>query len=257
MTTATSPSVLQKVRQILEALAAADAPVGLSELARRSGVPKATVHRLCNELVDWGVIERVGVELRLGSRLFELGQCVPKRRVLRDAALPFMEDLFVATRQTSHLAVPEDLEAFYVERITGRGSDPIPSRVGGRVPLHCTATGKCILAFGDQKIASAVLASALPRATPYTIQSPQLLTAALRDVRDEGYAVEREEHYVGYASVAAPVFERGGLVGAISITTSVIRMDVDRFAPSLRTAALGLSRQLGAEMPSADRHSDE
>lgn len=250
MTSGPSPSVLQKVRQILEALASADEPVGLSELARRSGVPKATVHRLCNELADWGVIERVGHGLRLGSRLFELGQRVPARRVLRDAALPFMEDLFVATRQTIHLAVPADLDAFYVERIAGSRSDPIPSRVGGRVPLHCTATGKCILAFGDQDVTNAVLGSALRRETPYTIHSPQLLAAALDDVRDQGYAVEREEHRAGYASVAAPVFGRGGLVGAISITTSLIRMDVDRVAPSLRTAALGLSRQLGAVMPS-------
>lgn len=239
-------SLLGKVRLIMEVLGE-HGQVGLSELSRRSGVAKATVHRLCGELVAWGVVERSGDSFRLGPRLFELGQRVPSRRLLCDAAVPYMEDLYVATRQTVHLAVLEESEVMYAEKIGGRQSVPVPSRVGSRLPLYCTATGKCILAFGPADLLERTVLSGLVPRTVMSIVARERLDEELEVVRRQGFACEHGEVHDGFASVAAPVFgSRNQVVAALSITTSVGAMNLVENIPALRSATRALSSRLGA-----------
>ena len=107
-------SVLGKARMILDAFDTDHSDLSLTELTRRSGVAKATVHRLVGELVEWGLLERAGTKYRLGLRLFELGQLVPRQRILRDAALPYMEDLLLATQETVHFAVRDGIDVLYI-----------------------------------------------------------------------------------------------------------------------------------------------
>lgn len=243
------PSVVGKVRLVVEALAEARGRMGLTELARATGVAKATVYRLCAELTDWGVIEHVGGSYRLGSRLFELGQRVPARRSLRDLALPYLEDVHLAIRESVHFAVPDGHDVIYIEKITGRRSAPVPSTVADRMPMHCTATGKCFLAFSSE-LRRALRVDSLERRADRTIVSVTLLDDELEQVRLQGWAVECEECRNGYASVAAPVFTfDGSIVGAISVTTELNRLDIDRQLPPLRTAAAGLTRALGGDRP--------
>ena len=246
-------TVLGKVRLILEALADDSQSTGPSELARRTSLPKASVHRICEDLTEWGVLERSGDGFRLGPRLFELGQRVPGRRSFRDTALPFLEDLFVATGETVHLAVLEGAEVAYVEKIVGRRSVPTPSSVARRMPAHCTATGKCLLAHAGDDAVALVVAAGLPPSTPLSITTAARLADELQLVRDRGYAVESEELRRGFASVACPVFGLGDIaVGAVAVTTGLDRFDVDVLAPLLLTTARGLSRQLGGgRLPSA------
>jgi len=241
-------SVVGKVRSILEALAE-HGRMGLSDLARASGVAKPSVHRICGELIRWGVVERTGDGFRLGSRLFELGQRVPGRRQLRDLALPFMEDLFLTTRQVVHLAVADGFEVVYIERLTGRQSDRVPSVVAGRMPMNCTATGKCMLAFGPDDMFEALVGHGLRPLTPYSIVVPSALQDDLVETRRRGFAIEREEAVIGMTSVAAPILTRSGLIGAMSITASVHHLDADRLGPTVATASRALSRALGAAPP--------
>ncbi|NED58929.1 helix-turn-helix domain-containing protein, partial [Micromonospora aurantiaca] len=85
------------------------------------GLPKSTAHRIALDLAEAGLLERDGARVRLGLRLFEIGQRVPRQRVLRDAAVPYMSDLREATRQTVHLAVLEGTEVVYVEILGSPG----------------------------------------------------------------------------------------------------------------------------------------
>lgn len=238
--------MLGKVQAILDALAEAGV-LGLSELARRSGVPKPTVHRLCGDLVAWGVVERAGDAFRLGPKLFELGARVPGRRQLREAALPFVEDLYVATGLTVHLAVLDGLDVVYIERLTGRRFAPAPSAVADRLPLHCTATGKCLLAFGPPELLEAVVAGGLPARTARSITDGSVLADELRRVRHAGTATEVGEVSPGHVAAGAPIFELGGRVaGALSITGAEGTVDLDAVRALVRVAAAGLSRRLGA-----------
>ena len=239
-------SVIGKVDALLGAFVDDDdQELGLSDLARRAGVAKTTVHRLATELVALGYLERSGTRLRLGSRLFELGQRVPRPAVLREAARPFMEDLLVATHETIHLAVRDGGEVLYLEKLAGRHRVAAPSRVAGRMPMHCTATGKAILAFSPPEVQSQVLDAALARRTPFTITDPRALRAELRRVAHEGLAVEVEETRMAHASVAAPFFSStGDVLGALAVTGPTTRVDPASLAPIVRTATRGLTRML-------------
>ncbi|MFC4052767.1 IclR family transcriptional regulator [Actinomadura syzygii] len=238
-------SVIGKTRLIVEAFTADDDALSLAELVRRSGVTKASVHRLAQELLDWGVLERAGNRYRLGLRLFEIGQRVPRQRNLREAAHPYMEDLLLATQETVHFAIHDGLEVLYVEKLVVHRGLNKQSRIAGRLPLHCTATGKVILAFSPPELLQEVLRNGLTVLTRKTVTQPGRLRQQVERARAGRLAVEVEETRLGYMSVAVPVFgEEDALVGALSITAPTFRMNLGRFAGGLRTAANGISRSL-------------
>jgi DNA-binding IclR family transcriptional regulator len=232
---------------LLTAFRPGDTVLGLAELSRRTGIPKPTAHRLLAELASWNIVERTPEGIRLGMGLFELGQLAPLQRGLREAAGPFLADLFEATHETVHLAVPDGVEVVYVQKLPGLRGPKIGSRVGGRMPAYCTGVGKAMLAFAPPERLAAVLAAGLARRTPRTIIVPGLLDQELARVRDRAVAEEHEESAVGIACVAAPVLDGSSrAVAAISITGWANRLDTGRLAPAVRTAALGLSRVLSS-----------
>lgn len=226
-------SVLGKARLILEAFQHDDVELSLSELSRRTGISKASVHRLAQELVEWGMLERSGFEYRLGMRAFELGSRVPRFRVLRDAVRPFMEQLHFSTKEAVHLAVLDGLEVLYLEKVAAARSAK-PSRIAGRMPLHCTSTGKVLLAFSPPTLLEEVVSRELPRLTPTTTVAPGLLVEQIRQVRARGWALEQEEVAVGYCSIAVPLFTGNRLLlGALSIAPPTYRADVNKLASAL------------------------
>lgn len=238
-------STAGRLAAILSAFRPGDNALGVSELARRTGLPKSSVHRLTGHLADHGLLERDGHRMRLGLKLFEIGQLATRRRGLVDAARPLLADLREATRNTVHLAVLEGTEVVYFEVLPGPDAPRLPSRVGGRFPAHATGVGKAMLAFSDDDVVERVMASGLPRVSERTVTSPSLLRRQLAKVREEGVAFEREESSVGTVCVASPVLDSSGrAIAGISIAGWSNRMRPERLAPAVRTAALTLSRTL-------------
>lgn len=234
---------------VLDAFRLGDDLLGVSELARRTGLAKATVHRLIGHLVGTGLLERDGSSVRLGSRLFELGQRVPRQRDLRDAARPAMADLRDATGHTVHLAVRDGAEVLYVDILPGPDAPATPARIGGRWPLHATGVGKAMLAFAPAADREALLAGPLPRVSARTVSAPGLLAQELAAVRTTGVAYDREESKPGLVCAASPISDPGGVVAAVSVSGWSTRIDLDRVAAAVRTAALTISRGLGAAAP--------
>lgn len=165
----------------------------LAELARRTGLPKPTLHRLLAALEVQGLVDRTASGYQLGIRLFELGEHVPRKHKLREAALPFMQDLFEASHDTVHLAVLDGTDVVYLERIHGHRALNVASRVGGRLPAHCTGVGKALLAYNPEA-ALRVMAMPLPPRTAYTITSHQVLAEELQRIRQTGISYDREEN---------------------------------------------------------------
>lgn len=240
-------SVLGKARLILEAFEIDELDLSLSELSRRTGISKASVHRLSQELLQWGMLERSGAEYRLGMRAFELGSRVPRFRVLRDEVRRYMENLHHAAKEAVHLAVLDGLEVLYLEKIAGGPQAARPSRIAGRMPLHCTATGKILLAYSPPTLLDDVLSRPLERLTPSTVIMPGALREQVRKIRIAGHAVESEETVIGYCSVAVPLFGSSGLLlGALSITAPTFRADCAKYAAALSDVSrkLALTHQI-------------
>lgn len=238
-------TVLGKAVAILRAFRADDQSVSLAELVRRTTLHKATVHRLAAELVANRLLDRVEGGYRLSGGLFELGMRASVERSLLEVAMPFLQDLYERTHETVHLGVREGSEVVYVAKIGGHRQAKAPSRTGGRMPLHCTAIGKVLLAHADPALRREVLLGPLDRRTPHTVVAPGLLRRQLTRVLETGVAFEREESAPGINCVAAPVFGPGEeVLAAISITGPTSRFRADAHAGTVRAAAAALTGTL-------------
>lgn len=248
---AASIQLLDKVQLLLGAFEAEQQTLGLSELAQRSGVPKGTTHRLCEYLTTIGVLERTdGKAYQLGMRLFEWGQLVPRQRILRRASLPVMLELMRSTGEMVHLGVRTGTRVMYIESMAATRHESILANLSPSMPLHCTSTGKALLAAGPSQLVDELLAGRrLERWTRHTIVHPQRFRLEIERCRARGYAVETEEARLGYLSTAASIaLEGAGPVGALSITAPTHRADLDRLVRLIQRA----SEQITAEL--ADSH---
>ena len=223
--------------------------LSLAEVTTRTALPRSTTHRLLVELADVGWLARSGTKFELGMALFELGERVGLKHRLRTAALPFMQDLFTVTEQTVQLAVRDGHDAVYVEKIHGHLSFPLPSQIGGRLPLTCTAVGKALLAPESKSVQQDVLARPLRRFTPHSITDPKVLSLELDSIRRTGVALEREEAALGGCCLASPVMVNKKPIAALSVSVPKAQFKPELLAPAVRTAALALGRVLTRTSP--------
>ncbi|WP_257231229.1 IclR family transcriptional regulator, partial [Streptomyces sp. UH6] len=218
-------TVLGKALAVLRAFGPADSVLPLAELVRRTGLAKGTAHRVAGDLVHHRLLDRTEHGYRLSGGLFELGLRAAAERTLVELAMPFLQDLYERTHETVHLGVRQGGEVLYLTKIGGHRQARTPSRTGGRMPVHCTAIGKVLLAHADEEELTAVLSGPLERRTPRTVVAPGLLRRQLVKAVETGVAYEYEESTQGLLCVAAPVLEPDGrtAVAAISVTGPVGR----------------------------------
>lgn len=236
--------MIGRVSLVLGSFSRQDRVLGVAEIARRTGLAKSTTSRIVQELVVHQFLERSGTGVRLGMRVFELGETAARPRALRKLALASMSDLRNAVHLTVHLAVLEGAEVVYIEILAARDTPRLPSRVGGRMPAHATGVGKALLAFSDEEVVGEVLDAGLSRVGPRTITDVARLHRELARIRTTGVAYEREESGPGIACAAACI--RGGHgapLAAISAAGWDTDFDVRRVGLAVQTAALAISRE--------------
>lgn len=238
-----TPSVM-KALQLLDAFRGAGPTLGVSEIARRSGVPKSTAFRLLAHLEQGGYVERDGSDYCLGRHLFELGNSVPlcRPRGLRSIAAPHLGQLFARVQKVVHMAVLEGSEVVYVEKIHGPDTVQVPTSVGARMSAACSSLGKAMLAFSDRETIGTVLQSGLDRRTRYSVADPALFLRELSRVRQEGVAYDREEVQLGLACAAAPILGADGrAVAAVSVSSQALRFSPQTVAAEVRRTAAAIT----------------
>ena len=224
---------------------------GVSEIAQAVGLHKATTHRIVTTMLNLGFLERAadGQKYRLGMQLADLGFQVIRRMDLRREALLPMNQLSQAVDEACDLSVLDHGEVFYVEMIQSSHALTIAARVGMRLPLHCTASGKIFLAHLPEAEFGAILAKPLHAYTPKSMIVPGELLAQLADIRRQGYAEDDEEFETGVRAVAAPVLNRdGNVIASISVAGPSSRIPPERIpeiAVPLLEAAHATSRRMG------------
>lgn len=240
--------VATKVLDVLGSFRAASSDLTLTEIAARAGLPLSTAHRIVGELAGTGAVERApDGRWRIGLRLWEIGALAPRGPGLREAAMPFLEDLHAVTRQNVQLAVLDGHDAVYVERLARPGAVNVVTRMGSRLPLHATGVGLVLLAHADAAFQEEVLAAPLRGFTPRTIRSPDVLRRTLADARREGVVVSTGQIELISQSIAAPVRGgRGQVVAALSVVVPVTE-DPRASVPAIAAAARGISRVLRAQ----------
>ena len=223
-----------------------DAPeLDLAQLSERSGLPRSTAHRLAAELVALGMLDRTTAGYTVGAGLWEIGELSPVSLRLRERALPHLLELYAATGENVHLAMLAGTEALYVARLTGPGSVPTLSRMGGRLPLHTTGVGKALLSTQDDDWLASYFALPREKETLHSVTGEAELRAELAMARASGYATTRQEMTLGNVSIAAALPAIAGLPrAAVGVVTHLGRADEGRLAPLVVRTAAEIGRDL-------------
>jgi DNA-binding IclR family transcriptional regulator len=238
--------------------------IGVSDLARRLGLHKNNAFRLLATLELGGYIEQSPeTELYgLGPACLELGQAYARSHTLIREARPILEELAEQTAETAHLGILQEDQVVHLDGALPNQLVLTGSRVGGRMPAHCTALGKALLSDQMDRLAASGrdAAAVLPcdgrlldGFTEATIVDSEKLLEQLRAVQLQGYAVDLEEYAHGLCCVAAPVRDANGrAIAALSLSGPSIRLGEERLhgeaAEAIKTAAARLSRELGSPL---------
>jgi len=237
--------------QLLKSFSEEEVDLGISELARRLGVAKSTVHRLAATLVSEGLLEqdRETEKYRLGIALFRLGALVRRRMDISSQGRPYLYALREKTNESVHLAILDGTEIMYVYNLESTQAIRMRSDLGVRKPAYCTAEGQAILAFQPQEILDAVIEQGLLPRTPQTITKPDKLLKALAVVRQRGCAIEDEESEIGMRGISAPIRnDAGEVVASVGIAGPVTRLSkktIAAFIPHVIETADLISQRLG------------
>jgi IclR family transcriptional regulator, acetate operon repressor len=237
----------EKTLSVLDALDGARSRLG--DIAERAQLPKSTVHRILRRLVERGYARAEGSGVYvLGPRVLTMAGEMLHRLDATAVAGPILRSLHADVGHTVHFAMRVDDEAVYLEKLVDPGLPyQFASRVGGRIPLHCTAIGKSLLAATPD---DAVARLELVRRTPRTLVSAEALRAELERVRERGFAIDDEENERNIRCVGAAVRDHTGIpTHAISVSALTVELTVEdalRLGPRVVTAADTLSERLGA-----------
>jgi len=241
---------------LLEVLARRGSPMGVSELAGAVGMPKSGVHRLLQALVDERYVEQSSSgRYRVSIKLWEVASAALPGFDLRRHAEGVMHALVEDTGESAHLSVLDQRDVVYVHKLEA-ATNPVRaySQIGGRVPAHCVATGKAMLAFRSPRWL-AVAAEHLPGATANTITEPRAFLAEMACIRAQGYASNSGEWRLGINGLAAPIFDHAGaVIGAIGISGPAARLEGARheaLIDQVREAGQTLSTVSGTVPPHA------
>lgn len=248
--------MIQSVRRaasILRELGAGQPRLGITELADRLGLAKATVYGLIRALEEDELVERDAEtgKYRLGPALLQLGNAFLDGHELRARSLLWADSLATRTSEAVRVGVPNRWNILIVHHVFRPDNSVQILEVGAAIPWHASALGKATAAYRDEGGIGELLAGPLPRLTGRTIVEPDQLRTALESIRREGHALEDQEAVIGEAELAAPVIDHDGhAVGAIGVVGPVerllpegrVREDV---LAAVKEVARGLSRDLG------------
>ena len=231
--------------------------LGVTELSRRLNLHKNNVFRLLATLEQRGYIEQSSANerYRLGAKCLELGETFSRSHSLLDQARPILRSLAEEVGETVHLAQMASFEVVHVDAQAYHQPIFTPSRVGQRLPVHCTALGKILLGLateGCRRIydQTVVAGRELSPRTRASIVDPTKFFEHVRTVASQGYALDVEECEEGLSCAAVPVYDRTGLaVAALSVSGPSFRLGTDELlrniVPKVTASADRLSHGLG------------
>lgn len=243
---------IARAMEILDCLAEARTALSLQEISLRTGWAKSTVHGMLSTLREYSVIEQSAStgEYRLGIRLFELGNVVSKGWNIIPLAKPYLQKISTRTRECACIGMLDKDAVLYLDHVDTGTPLRVVTDVGSRMPLHCTALGKAMLAYMPKgRMRHTLLRAGIPVYTPHTLSSIGELERECASVRETGSAIENGEMRVGMRCVASPIFDHTGeakyAVGVAGMFRAITDETFQLAKQSVLEAAYSLSGELG------------
>ncbi len=215
---------LERALTILEVMAKAGEPVTVTELAEKVNLKVSTVHRLLTTLLHRGYVDQEAEtsKYQVGFKVLEIANAVYSFSDIRTIARPYLEELVERCNETANLAVLDESEIVYIDQVESQNYIIVKmfARVGNRGPVHCTASGKALLAcLPEDRLEQVLSEITFKKYTHETITTPEALKKELERVRREGFALDWGEMEDYVRCIAAPVFNyEGKAVASIGIS---------------------------------------
>ncbi|MFG6581482.1 IclR family transcriptional regulator [Sulfitobacter sp. 1A13191] len=239
--------------KILHKIAFSDEPLSQSEIAETAGIVKSAAHKHLFTLEETGWISRDHLtgRYRLGPQAWLVGQRATQIGDLALSADSFMR----TTRQETGLAVVlssvNGRSLNVIAALNGTHAIEIGVRQGSQLPLHSSAQGQILLAFGDPKLVDEVCSEELPALTPKTLTNPEKLRCRVEEARQSGYVWAPEETLLGVNVVAAPVFNNHKqIIATVALVASIQHLTdppSEEHVMAIRTLAGDISQTRGYE----------
>ena len=240
-------SMTDRLVRVLESFTSERTVPTVAEIGRRAALPSSSAHRIVDELVRAGLLEKDGDRrIRLGLRLWELAQRGSSALRLRQAALPFVAGVQQVVREHTQLAVLEQDEALFLERLSHPAAGANITRIAGRLPLHASSAGLVLLAHAPAALRERVLAGTRTALTRETVTDAAALRALLADIRRRGVVVAPGSVEEVSTGVAVPVRDAGEVVAALAVVLPR-GTPPERAVVALRHAAAGIEAALRAD----------
>lgn len=243
---------IDRTLDIIELLATAKEGLGVTEIGRDIGLHKSTVYRLLTALSKRGYIEKdpKNSTYKIGLKFIEISGLFLKKLELKTEALPFMRKLAEVIGQPVHLAILEGTDVIYIEKVELVNSIRMYSQIGRRVPVHCSAIGKILLAgLSDERLLELLESVKFEKFTAHTILSKDGLKEEVQRVKEKGWAIDNEEHEPNIRCIAAPVFDyTNKIIAAVSVSgeSRIINPDSDlEIARHVIETAGSISKRMG------------
>ena len=221
--------VLDKSLSVLELLLQQGSAMNMIELSEKLGLYPSNIHRILDTLKYRGYVEQDShtQKYQLGLKTLELGMAKLHQMDLVKEATPYLKELVNQCNETVHLGVLEEREVMYLAKEESSQTIRMISYVGKRAPLYCTALGKVLLAYIPEEERKKILGEKmLPRLTENTITDKRELEKELDKVKEQGFALDREENEKDVRCIAAPIRNyQGEVIAAISISSPIFRID--------------------------------
>ncbi|MDN3903751.1 IclR family transcriptional regulator [Arthrobacter sp. YD2] len=247
----TGESMTDRIVRIIGAFDGTRPSMSVATLARRTGLPLSTTHRIVNDLMGHGFLQKEsGGSVRLGLRLWELVNRSSAALGLKQIAMPFMEDIQAVVRQHTQLSILSQDEVLFIERLSSHGSVLNHAQVAGRLPVHVSSSGMVMMAHAPRHQQEAYLSKR--NLEPDEVRG---LRAAWAQMRLQGSASLPGAVVPETTGIAVPVFGAGGTaVAAIGVVVPTGEENISATVPALMTAARGISRGLGVRADAAGPH---
>lgn len=248
----TAYSSVHKALTLLEAFIPDNEEISALEMSKAVGIHKSTTSRLLATLRDRGYLKQnpLNKKFTLGFKVKELDQALENTFDSRlvDFAKPFMDDLRNRLQESITLAIPADEGSFITHMSEGTGPLRLKAEIGTVNPYSTGAGGKVLLAFSPLDFQDKILRTDLPKCTSNSITDPVKLKAALSQIMQQGYAVDREENHLGIQAFAVPIAgQENKVIAALVVAGSshtVCDDKVDYFIENLQDTAERISSAL-------------
>jgi IclR family KDG regulon transcriptional repressor len=244
-------SSVKNALRILNSFSIEDPEKRVSDLSIELGIGKSTISRLLSTLASEGYVTKdvESKKYRLGLQILTLNSIIVSHLEINREARPILKDLVKETGEAVHIAVLDNNEIVYIEQIESSHPVRILSHVGRRNPIHCTSSGKVLLAFEDHKTIENALEVHLTKYTPYTITDPNVLKSQLEEIRTNEFSISISEFLEDVISFAAPIRDyTKGVIASVSLIGPRHRIQENHYATiknKVRKAAKEISKNLG------------